>query len=463
MQLTTKATLDNGANNDAVWQYIGIPIAETYFEVPYITWLYEWNEKNNWIDLKNVPQPVLLRPFLGYTITQYGHGPYEFSGPLIKEEKRIVLTKTIDGLDGENMFANSYMAPIDVRRFSNADFVGNIEKTFYVYNSGSWNQWNEQTQGGTSLVSGTMPGSFVAIPVGSAAELGESALTYIAPMQGVCVKTNEDGAVINLNYQRLVWDAPASTHMNDPMKAPRLGAKEEEPDAVDLVLRKRDSIAQSYRQRELALRHRVRLNITSANSGADHLYLLERDGYTAQYDNGYDAKKMMNDNLVNIYTNNEAGQMAVEATDKLNGTYVAFVAGEDSEYTLFVTSVLGQNLKLRDMITGDEIVLTEGATYTFNAVPNSEDNFRFVIIEEAGIPTGWDSESADAIRIWKNKENVYIANATAHSTAEIFTAAGNFLKQVSFDYNTTISTEDIPEGIYTIRVKDSVLKFFVKH
>lgn len=460
-----KSTLDNGANNDAVWQYFGIPVESAEFMVDYITWLYEWNEKENWKDLKSMAQPITLKAFTGYTITQYGHGPYIFEGELLHPNSQtITLTKTTTGLDGENMFANSFMSPMDVRGFIESDFSEGVEKTFYIYNSGSWNQWNTETQGGSHMISGTTPGSFVAIPILSSSELGAEAVTYIAPMQGVCVKTNVNNATIQLSYDRLIWNTPDNGQMNAPMRAPQMG-QEEFFDEVDRVKYRRDSIAESYRQRELALHHRVRLNITSANSGADFLYLLERDGYTAEYDDGYDAKKMFTDGLVNIYTNNEAGQMAVTATNNVDSLFVGFNAGEDVNYKLFITSVIGDDLELMDMQTGDRFALRDSASYEFAATPNSEDPYRFRIFKSEKtpvVPTGWTG-LGDKAKIWYNKQIIYISDANANSTAAIYTAAGELLKQVTFNHNTTISTQDIPEGVYTVRVEDSVLKFFVKH
>ena len=118
-----------------------------------------------------------------------------------------------------------------------------------------------------------------------------------------------------------------------------------------------------------------------------------------------------------------------------------------------------------DMQTGDRFALRDGASYSFAATPNSEDPYRFRIFKAEKtpvVPTGWTG-LGDKAKIWYNKQILYISDAAANSTAAIYTATGELLEQVTFNHNTTISTADMPEGVYTVRVEDSVLKFFVKH
>lgn len=87
-------------------------------------------------------------PFAGYTITQYGQPTYALSGQLINGNHDIVLSHKATG---DNVFANSYVAPIDVKNFTVADFDEGIERTFYLFNAGSWNQWNAGESDSTNL------------------------------------------------------------------------------------------------------------------------------------------------------------------------------------------------------------------------------------------------------------------------------------------------------------------------
>ena len=487
-QLATRSTLDEGANDDAVWQYIGTP-AKTYdpssrtlkdgleFTVDYITWLYEWSEPNGWVDMKNVSQPVMLKPFTGYAITQYGKPVYEFTGQLLNSNVSIPLTCTNEpGMLGDNVIANSYTSPIDVTLVDQTDFEGgNVIQAFYVFNSGSYNQWKEQNKegDGRGKQSGSLnnytPGQYIAIPTKSGAALGENELTMIAPMQGFDIYATEKGktAYFNLNYRKHVWNATnARGQMNQPLRAPKADDTYM-PDDVARQYAIWDSINAAKQACIDAITHRVRLIAYGENSGNDRVVIIESPLYAKQYENGADAPKMFaeTDGLLGLYTNEQdCGLMSVNATNSVDGMFVGFRAGSDSEYELSASNVIGQPLRLIDLQTQQMIDLKDSATYTFTAEPNSQDDFRFQIINQDihTNPTGWGGLGAKA-KIWYYKQTLYVSDAAANSTAAIYTADGVTLKQVTFNHNTTISTADMPEGVYTVRVEDSVLKFFVKH
>ena len=94
----------------------------------------------------------------------------------------------------------SLTPPLDITKFTDADFTGDIDKTFYLYNSGSWNQWNKNQDVINSAE--VQPGRYYAIPVASARALDA---TYdqnvVPPMQGVYMKANSGGGTITLNYE----------------------------------------------------------------------------------------------------------------------------------------------------------------------------------------------------------------------------------------------------------------------
>ncbi len=485
IQLATRSTLDDGANDDAVWQYIGTPV-KTYdksekqildgyeFTVDYITWLYEWSEPEGWIDMKNVPQPVKLKPFTGYAITQYGQPTYEFIGQMMNNNVRIPLTYTESGMSGDNVIANSYAAPIDVTLVDQTDFEGNVIQAFYVFNSGSWNQW-KQNNTGNGVQAGSLanytPGQYIAIPTSSGAELGEDELTMIAPMQGFDIYTTEKGktAYFNLNYRKHVWNATnVSGQMNEPLRAP----KADDTYMSDDVARQYatwDSINAAKKARIDAITHRVRLIAYGENSGNDRVIILESPLYAKQYENGADAPKMFaeTEGLLGLYTNEvDCGLMSVNATNSVDGMFVGFRAGADNQYVLSASNVIGKALQLVDMETMQTIELKDSAQFVFAAEPYSQNDFRFQIVNPelhgGEQPTGWNG-LGEQTKIWYSKQIIYISNASVHCVAEVFTAAGELIKQVIFNNNTTISTEDMPEGVYAVRVEGNVLKFFVKH
>ena len=297
MRYQTKSTLDDGANKDATWQYIGAPGANCQFTVDGITWLYQWSEPQNWI---NKTGTLTLDPFAGYAITQYGKPTYELIAEPINQNQTIHLTKTSSGMNGNNLFANSFMAPIDAKNFTPEDFSDyntgrdDIVKTFYLFNSGSWNDWNKYTDEESKGSNGNdTPGQYCAIPALASQFLNNDYdITTLPPMQGIYMIANNP-AEIYLNYEKHVWKANStadlSTDMHEPMRTPhRIQAQE---------------------QMQRSSFRRIRLQLNSANSGADRLYIIQSDETTPAYDNGYDAPNQTVTGLTNIYTTESFGKM----------------------------------------------------------------------------------------------------------------------------------------------------------
>ncbi|MGN0235322.1 MAG: hypothetical protein ACI4BD_03260 [Paludibacteraceae bacterium] len=359
---TTRSTLSTGANKDATWQYVGASGADCSITTDGSQWLYLWDEQSGWVRKTGT---LTLEPFAGYALTQYGQPTYEWVSTMILDDHDIVLTKTSGGMDGENVFVNSYAAPIDIKCFTEEDFEGDLDKTFYLFNAGSWNQWNAGEADGTNLGKNgdDTPGHYCAIPALAASYIDPSYdITTIPSMQGVYVKTNEDGAKIHLIYEKHVWKS-ADSNMNRPMRKAALNEG-------------------SF--------SRVRIQANSSNSGADRLYVIQDTLFTDAYDNGYDAPKEIADGLMNLYVNESFGQTEVSCTDRLDSTTIGFTAGEDSDYKLRFTSIMDEEaLFLQDSENGLCIRIEEGMEYTFTALPYSTNERRFVLLRT---PIGNSSE-----------------------------------------------------------------------
>ena len=445
----TRSTLDTGANRDATWQYFGAPGKNVSFTIDYITWLYQWNEKQNWVKQNGT---LTFEPFAGYAITQYGQPTYSLIAEPIHSNQDIILTKTPEnqgGMNGDNLFANSYMAPIDVKNFTTEDFTGDLEKTFYIFNSGSWNQWNGQNEKDSTLGSNgsTTPGQYCAIPALSAQYLdSEYDITTIPPMQGVYVIANEDGATIRLNYNKHIWQAgtnpDASTDMHEPMRAPQRQAPE---------------------QMQQADFRRLRLQVNSANSGADRMYIIQESATTRDYDNGYDAPNQFAEGLANIYTTEYFGKMEVSCANDIDSMYIGFQAGADNHYTLSFRSLIGDSLYLKDMEQNTIIRMEEGAEYHFSATPYTTNDLRFLLLlhpqlESDDTPTHIDQ--VHQMEIWNDNNRLYITNAPANSVASIYTISGQPVIHSTIQYTThTIDINHLQQGVYILRMNNQIYKF----
>lgn len=443
----TRSTLDTGANQDATWQYFGAPGANCQFTVDGITWLYQWNEKQNWVKQNGT---LTFEPFAGYAITQYGQPTYSLKADPICTNQTITLTKTPEasgGMNGDNLFANSFMAPIDVKNFTEKDFSGDLDKTFYIFNSGSWNQWNGQNEKDSTLGSNgsTTPGQYCAIPALSAKYL-DSDITTIPPMQGVYVIANENGATIRLNYNKHIWQAgtytDASTNLNEPMRSPQRQAQEQ------------------MQQDDF---RRLRLQVNSANSGADRMYIIQEHTTTRDYDNGYDAPNQFAEGIANIYTTEPFGKMEVSCANNIDSMYIGFQAGSDSHYILSFRSLIGDSLYLQDMEQDTIIRMQEGAEYRFSATPYTTNDLRFLLLlhpqwESNNTPTHVDQ--VQQTEIWNDSQRLYITNAPAYSVASIYTLSGQPILHSTIQYTThTIDIHHLPQGVYILRINNQIYKF----
>ena len=448
----TRSTLDTGANKDATWQYIGAPGANCQFTVDYITWLYQWSEPQNWLKKTGT---LTLTPFAGYAITQYGQPIYSLKADPICTNQTITLTKTPEvsgGMNGDNLFANSYMAPIDVKNFTADDFSGDLDKTFYIFNSGSWNQWNGQNEKDSTLGSNgsTTPGQYCAIPALSATYLdSEYDITTIPPMQGVYVIANNDGASIRLDYNKHIWQAGTSTdstNLNEPMRAPQRQAQEQ---------MQQDSF------------RRLRLQVNSANSGADRMYIIQESTTTRDYDNGYDAPNHFAEGIANIYTNEPFGKMEVSCANDIDSMYIGFQAGTDEQYTLSFRSLIGDSLYLKDLSNDSIFLLTEGGKYHFTAQPLSTNDLRFQVLlhpvfnnedTNAGVTT--DMEYVADTHIWHDHNQLYITNAPANSTLALYNINGQLILSHTTQHTThTIDLNHLHQGVYILQLNNQMYKF----
>lgn len=431
-------------DNDRLWQYVGAPGRGTEVKVKKgETWLYQWSDQWGWMQLPSWQQPegtVELQPFVGYTITQEGHPNYTWTTTPINQSQDIALEYA--GW-GDNIFTNSYLAPINIAKFTADDFKGNMLKTFYLFNTGSWNEWQGAFDEANGVLTTTQaPGQYTAIPVLSAENINaNSDPTTIAPMQGVYVVANEAGCQLHLDYERLVWNT--ANPGNKPMTLP--GRKSTE----DHLMR------------------RIRIQAYGKNSGSDRMYILQDMRCTPGYDNGYDGLNMNASGQVNIYTNEPCGSMEISASNQIDSMYIGFCAGPDTIYTLRFTSLIGEDLYIKDLATDSIIALAEEGEYTFQAPAKSVNDMRFQILlnpdlpntapDENGVTT--DTENISNGSIWITNNYICIATGTPNQHAVVYHVNGQEVMNKQFDNQTTLPIQHLGTGVYVVRVNDEVYKF----
>lgn len=428
---TTEA-FNSGNPRDEIWQYMGAPGSDMQMSDADKTMIYHWNEQQGWLKMSNTN----LQPFVGYAFTQNKADSASFqiqATPIIPDkEQEITLTLTQSGMRGSNLFVNSFLAPIDLATFDNNDFTDGVEQTFYLYNSGSWKQW-QNNGGATNQMTGdgTSPGQYYAITPGSAAMIDASQdQTTIPPMQGVYVVATKDRASIMLNYAKHVYAAEAS---NQAMRAPQ---------------RQDDDFK------------RVRLQVNSQNSGADRMYVIQHNECTSGYDNGYDAKNMPVASQVSIYTSEVEGQMEISVSDKIDSTYIGFRAGADSEYTLRITSVVGERLYLKDLDNQTLISVYDGEEYTFSAEPNSVNDRRFLLLDQRSDDVFTDEPE---VRVYVHDKMAHVLGAPIGSDMVIYTIGGVAITNYTIECTpSVVDLSSLPTGVYVLRINDKAFKCVCK-
>ena len=341
-----------------VWQYMGIPITngpmaiDQYHAAWMCSWESEGNVSSNWVWVENEDRIV---PFKGYCITQQASKKYIHTGALCtpnRKEFPLYYFTSEDG-PGFNMFANSWVAPIDIAKLRAEDFDG-AEPTIYIYNTGT----REQYEGGgdpSTTGKNTGAGQFNAVPVNSAPYMS-GALTKIPTMQGFFVQATREGT-LTLDYDRICFNSTDYTTTAETMRAPRRATKE----AVE----------------EQIVPEVMRVDVSSARFG-DRVYILSHPEFSEAFDLGWDGTKQEGDENVPMLAYVQGNKLlAVAAIETPEGQYLSFRAGEDSIYT-FTFDYEGETIYLYDRLADEAAEIRTGNTYTFRAT-NKTAAERFLI------------------------------------------------------------------------------------
>lgn len=423
---TTEA-YNSGNPRDEVWQYMGAPGSNMQMSDANNTMIYHWNEQQGWLKMSNTD----LQPFVGYAFTQNKAQTASFeiqATPIIPDKpQEITLTLTPSGMRGSNLFVNSFLAPIDLATFDDKDFTDGVEQTFYLYNSGSWKQWQNNGGVNNQMNYGVSPGQYYALsPKGASLMDAQYDQTTIPPMQGVYVIARENGAKIKLDYAKHVYATNASNHA---MRAP-------------------ERTSEDFK--------RIRLQVNSQNSGADRMYVIEHDECTMGYDNGYDARNMAVASQVSIYTTEAEGQMEISVSDNIDSTYIGFNAGADTEYTLRMTSVVGEMLYLKDLQNQTLIAVGDGVEYRFTAEPNSVNDKRFLLLDQRSNGVTTDQPE---VQVYVHDKMAHVVAAPEGSDMVVYsiggTAIANYVLGVA---PCVVDLSELPVGVYVLRVDDKAFK-----
>lgn len=417
------------------WQFFGVPVKIT--DILYNNsslWgsyirKYEENKNLNsyyqkWTDVGNNDK---LTAFTGYEITQPAAKAISFQGELVTGDRTLTLTKstgtgTLNYGSGYNIFGNSFTAAIDI---SKIQFPAEVDKTVYLYNTGSLADWGNNgqtlpTDGGTGFV-----GSYYSIPQ----KTSPVVVKEIPSMQGFLLKTTTNGAQVTIPYNSTTSSVTANT------------TKQKVKHAVGT------SGEFSY----------MTVDVTGAG-GVDRVWLFSQPETSHRFDNGWDGEKILLATGVVLYADEETGKYQVNTAADLDETYLAFRAGNESDYTLKIDkkNLNGyETLYLQDLMTGTEINLSavDTASYQYTASNGQNAEKRFVLTRRS--KTAIDNDRESLLTIYSAGNSILLNNRSdAAGVAGVYDLTGKQLYSAAYQPRQLKRLDlNLPEGVYMVKAK----------
>lgn len=388
--------LTRPANDRYNWQFFGIPVeaipANPTFYGAYVRIRMENGTDNtkHWVSLTNSSQVI---PFQGYQICYATPRKVWFSGKLVNRDYNSgQLAKTTGALyPGQHLLANPYTAAIDIKKI---EFGSGMEKTVYLYNTGSFDDWEKNTskQGGS-------PGQYFQIPQDKAGvDLFSSQVPSMSSMLVQVQRTDLDASV-KISYNAV------KMQNTEPQRVKREGAETSEHIYTRIDLESKSSI--------------------------DRLWVFADEKLSRKFDNGHDGYKQHISSIPQIYAMEQDGNYQINSVDDLNNTTIAFQPGKDWDYQLIFNN---HNLEKRysklllfDLAKRKVMDVTaNGSVYNFTADPKLDSVARFKLITEKIQTPDVDPSK---VGFYTENNNLHIYNYGNTGNVMIYDISGRLLFQ----------------------------------
>ena len=435
VEFYSKANDGNRNKQAARWQYFGSPVknASVAAVVPATSWVRKYNRALDIADTdekwEELTSPTFA-PGEGYEITQPRPMTYRFTGELDLADH----TFAVDGVTGGpgvnykdmNILANPYTAAMKI---ADINWTGAplAEQTVYLYNTGSREEWLAQNGG---KVVGDNPGQYApnAIPTGIAGHVANLP-TEIPSLSAFMIKSTGAG-MVKYRYQDLL----KNTAQN---RAPR---------------RRFSSLM---------------IDVKSDKS-TDRMWLVEAQGKTKGYDDGFDGEKIFTAASAQLYAIQDRNYQVTTAED-LDNTELGFVAGDGAKhYTLKfnLDEMSDDRYYLVDHLTHEQKPITNGMTYSFNAGANDPAN-RFAISRSTKSITDDVFEGKGIELRAKSGRTIEARNYTDETAeVEIFDVSGKVVDKFTVEPHDTDRIKLSLEGVFVVRAYNgqakTTQKFIIK-
>ncbi len=426
------ASLSNTDNSKYKWQYFGIPVstlpANPTFYGGYVRYWDETGDSitNHW---KSMNTFSTLYPFTGYEICQLNPKTYSFVGDLVNSDfSKIDLAYTASALyPGQHIYANPYTAAINISALANK-FGTNMEEAVYLYNAGSYSQWEASSGATTYNQTTTTPGQYTVSTPLTADGSNIGVPTQIPSMQAFLVKAISNTPANNsliFNYADVVG---ANTEL------------QRAPSANKAAVAKKTKVG-------------MRIDVIGTHY-SDKMWIFTDSTCTRKYDRGWDGSKLFGSpRTPQLFAIETDGNYQINAVADMNNTDLGFQAGDDKEFTMRFTHENTDkkyaNIYLLDMIAKTTTDITiSGSEYKFTAVPNGKAEKRFKIITRSLNDNATDD--ATRMKIYSANGVVFVQNNSNEAgEVKLYNMAGKLVKQFTYSANNiTSSFVNLSSGVY---------------
>lgn len=448
------------------WQYITMPVREVA-AVPTFrnNALRKWNERQDHADgtpyWEDITTSDILYSFQGYEITALNPMLITIQGILENRDYKNVLTYTPydpanhegwhngeitdqDPHEGEHIIGNPYTTSIEIGEMA---FGTNIEKTVYIFNTGSFMDWHNEGRGSGGYNYLDNLGQYIVIPQHQAGKqvAGDDGVTLVTlpsqipPMQGFSVMRQDATGTDADNTFTLTY---SSKEVGDKNETHVRSVDRDNKEVYTFI-----SMESEHCQ--------------------DFVWISIRPDCRKGFDNGWDGRKIVGMSAAaQVFTmeGEEDELFQISVMDDLNDTYLGFRATEkDTEYKLTFTHKNLQSeykqLKLIDLLGNKTVDVTEsGSTYTFTANNATDIRKRFRLEATpatSSLPDDNKINNKDQVIIYSNQNDLIIKHKELDSgTIYVYDTTGRLLltNKVATGGETIIHMDAVLKGVYIVKI-----------
>ena len=424
VEMFAKSFDGNRNKTYATWQYFGSPVkSANRDQLPLeSTWVRKYNRTLNvpnsdekWEDVTT----GTLTQGEAYEITQPKPANYRFIGELNTGD----FTFNVNGMASAtnyqdmNILANPYTGAMNIEKL---DFSGatSADKVVYLFNTGSRKDWIANNGANATINTGVTEGQYTkAIPANLAGYVNGMPKD-IPSLSSFMVKSTGAGT---LKYRY-----------------------------ADLV----NVVATENRAPERRF-HSLAVDVESAKS-ADRLWLVQAEGTTDRYDNGWDGEKIFAPGETALYALQDRSYQ-VTTTETIGETKLGFVPAEGEQnykLTFHIDGADGaQEYTLLDKRTGLTRAIHDGDTYEFTAAQGDAAH-RFTILGNGAKATA----DQRGFQITADlRRNFTVKNFTDEpAEALVFDAAGKIQARFKVEAGSENTGTVVMPGAYVVRVSNKV-------